>query len=208
MQKQRIQRILGIAQEIIVTPAQNPSRIYRKFSISKSQFYRDLETLAAWGFPVDYQRPLGAFILSREKPLIDGLPLKTVISLARGLSRVPSNDLFFFIWEVILWLRERSEGDREEVSSLIKETLLREWFFREGWSEKVLDLLMEAIREKKRVVILYKQEKEERLVVDPEKIIWKDDGWVLSAHLVGEGRKGFFDLLSILEVLDTSFKAP
>jgi predicted DNA-binding transcriptional regulator YafY len=208
MQRQRIQRLLGIAREIVVTPTQKPSRIYRKFSMSKSQFYRDLETLAEWGFPVEYQRPPGAFRVGQEKPLEGGLPLKTMVSLTRGLCRVPSQDLFFFIWEVILWLREKSDDTGDSIPFRIKESLLEEWFSREGWSEKVLDLLMEAIREKKRVAIQYQQDGREHRVVDPEKIVWKDNGWVLSAYLVGEGRKDFFNLSSILEVKDTPFKAP
>ena len=208
MQRQRIQRLLGIAQEIIVTPTQKPSRIYRKLSISKSQFYRDLETLATWGFQADYRRPPGAFVLHPDKDLKGGLPLKTMISLTKGLCRVSSEEVFFFIWEVILWLREKPEEGRDSISFLINEILLQKWFSREGWSENILDLLMEAIREKKRVAIRYQQGEEERYVVDPERIVWKDNSWVLSAYLVGEGRKDFFNLSSILEVIDTPFKAP
>lgn len=55
----RILRLLHIIQELRNTPAQSLEQLLRTLGISRSQFYKDREALAALGFRFDYRKCSG-----------------------------------------------------------------------------------------------------------------------------------------------------
>ncbi|WP_297217535.1 WYL domain-containing protein [uncultured Desulfovibrio sp.] len=84
----RILRLLHIIQELRNTPAQSLEQLLRTLGISRSQFYKDREALAALGFRFDYRKCSGFQIVEdRLTPLTD-LSLSDRVTLLFALEHL------------------------------------------------------------------------------------------------------------------------
>ena len=84
----RITRLLRIAQEIRREPHQTQESLWRRFGISRSQYYKDKSALADVGFRFDFQKNRGFRILEDRLTPITGLTFSDRLLLMFALEHL------------------------------------------------------------------------------------------------------------------------
>ena len=86
----RVTRLLAIVREIRQNPHQSRERLWERFGISKTQFYKDCGELKKSGFQVRYAKDTGFQIVEDRLTPIVGLSLTDRLVLMSALEQLCS----------------------------------------------------------------------------------------------------------------------
>lgn len=154
----RITRLLAIAREIRQNPHQSRERLWARFGIGKTQFYKDRRVLAQSGFQFEYVKNTGFRIIEDRLTPIVGLSLTDRLVLMFALEHLCSTGegtLGALAVEVGRKLVGGLESPfRERLQACFDRQVTENGF---GVRPEILSFLRESISESRRIRILYKR---------------------------------------------------
>ncbi len=211
MNSRRLARLMGIICEIKAHPRRDPEEMCRRLSISRRQFYKDREALAEMGFAFHYSRRRAGFVLDKELTFgLSGMSLADLFALILAVRQLTQLSDFALAMGALAGLRTMVSQLPNELASLFSEALdqvvVADGF---GCRPQVLHQLQPAIAEKRRVLlVLARGRLEERLAVDPKRLILREGVLYLeAAGLEGRGT-GLVALSRVRRVIATPFYSP
>lgn len=188
--KSRILRLLQLIQIIRNDPSQSLKKILETFGISRSQFYKDKETLAALGFCFEYRKGSG-FRITEDRliPLTD-LTLSDRVTLLFALEELSASGDGMLAAKAIEVGRKLVGGLENPFCEQLQECFDSEVTHKTyGVKPVVFTALTEAIKDHRRIRILYYRSGEwsERWrIVDPKRIYMRQRVLYLYAYTVDE----------------------
>lgn len=205
----RITRLLRIAQEIRREPHQTQENLWRKFGISRSQYYKDKSVLANVGFCFSFRKNQGFRIVEDRLAPITGLTFSDRLLLMFSLEHLVAEGDGTLAALAIETGRKLAGG----LSSPFREQLQRSFdscitsgAF--GVRPEVLSILQEAVSLGRRVRILYTRAKDwtrSWREIDPRRLYIRKRAMYVYARTVDETPPAWkiFRLSRIAEVHTT-----
>lgn len=187
----RVSRLIRMASEIKTNPQQDPSALVRALGISKPQFYKDKRALEKLGFSFGYNRTQKRFIIDRDPyiPIYD-LTLTETFALVMAVRQLSATGDFILTYDALNAIRKIAsnspQDQREFLRSCLDDVVLKEGF---GCESKILTDLQKAVREGRRISILYDLYSEGGLkeyTLDPCQIYFKRRALYLDAYSTEE----------------------
>ncbi len=186
----RTLRLLRIMQELRSNPRQSLEAILKTFGISRSQFYKDRDALAAVGFKFSYQTGAGFRILEDRMTPIADFSLSDRVTLLFALEHLSSCGDGLVAAKSIEVGRKLVGGlespFKEQLLALFDKEVTQKTY---GISPDVYTALIQAVSEGRRVQIRYMRSGEwtERWrKVDPRRIYMRQRVLYLYARTVDE----------------------
>jgi predicted DNA-binding transcriptional regulator YafY len=156
MQIQRLKRLMNIISDIKHNPASNPDCLCACFAISRRQFYKDRDLLAAMGFGFHFSRKQNRLLLDKEPAETAPDGIFALLEAARSL--INQDNLFAFMaaWETLQGLLALLPPRLNKIFQHGLQTLLLE----EGLacSLENFNQLRASLRHGRRIVVLLKGE--------------------------------------------------
>lgn len=153
---QRITRLLRMAQEIRREPRQTQEALYQKLGVGRSQYYKDKDKLAEVGFRFDYHRSRGFRILEDRLTPITGLTLSDRLLLMFALEHLSAEGDGTLAALAMETGRKLASGldspFREQIQQSFDSLVTADTY---GVKPEVLAALQDAVREGRRVRVLY-----------------------------------------------------
>lgn len=189
----RISRLLNIIQEVRNCPGQNLHDLINRLGISKSQFYKDKNTLKELGFDFQYS-PRDGFTLKEDRFALNlGLSLSERLLLMFSLGnlcRTGDN----YLSSTALQVGRKLAGDlkepfRSQVIESFNETVIRD---RYGCNPELLEKLEKSVEEGRRLHIKYDSRSQKLLdwiVIDPLRIYFMQRNLYMYAACPMSSRK-------------------
>ncbi len=211
MHSRRLARLMGIICEIKAHPRRNVDQMCRRLGISRRQFYKDRESLAAMGFAFHYSRRRAGFVLDKELTFgVSGLSLADLFALILAVRQLTRLDDFALAMGALAGLRQMVEGlppgVREQFAAALDRVVVADGF---GCRPQVLHALQAAIAETRRVVLVMERgSPAERLTVDPRRLLLREGTLFLEAHGLEESGTGLVALSRVRRVMVTPFYSP
>ncbi len=150
----RIERLLQIVIEIKTSPKQKLDQLWEKLGVSRSQFYKDKETLAELGFVFEYSRRQKQFIITQDAYLpVANLTLSERLSLIMAFRQLSAAGDYVLTYDGFNAAKKLAA----ELPSPLRDSFFEDIVLRKGFgcAQEVLEKLQKAIRTKQRVKILY-----------------------------------------------------
>jgi predicted DNA-binding transcriptional regulator YafY len=197
--------------EIKAHPRRDPEEMRRRLGISRRQFYKDRETLAQLGFSFHYSRKRRGFVLDKELTFsLAGMSLADLFTLILAVRELAQHSDFALAMGALAGLRNMVAQLPEEIRPLFSDALdqvvVGDGF---GCRPEVLDALLPAVVERRRVVLVLSQGRgEERLPVDPKRLLLRRGALFLEAGGLGDGDAGLAALSRVRKVIPTPFFSP
>jgi hypothetical protein len=156
MQIQRLKRLMNIISDIKHNPASNPDRLCACFAISRRQFYKDRDLLAAMGFVFHFSRKQNRLLLDKEpaEGALDGI--FALLEAARSL--INQDNLFAVMaaWEALQGLLAPLPPRINKIFQQGLQTLLLEEGL--GCSLEIFNQLQAGLQHGRRIMVLLKGE--------------------------------------------------
>lgn len=182
----RILRLLRLLSAIRDDPAQSLERVLKQFRISRSQFYKDRNALAELGFRFEYRKGAGFSIREDRLAPITGLSLSDRITLLFALEDLCASGDGLLAAKAIEVGRKLAGGlespFREQLLGCFDNQVTQNAY---GVKPAIFEMLSEAIREHRRIRILYYRSgvwQERWRLVDPKRIYMRERNLYLYAR--------------------------
>lgn len=183
-------RLLKMIQAIRNDPEQPLENLLSHFGISRSQFYKDKATLAELGFQFEYRRGAGFCVVEDRLAPITGLTLSDRVTLLFALENLCASGDGVLAAKAVEIGRKLVGGldspFSEQLLQCFDSEVTRKAY---GVHPEIFDRLVEAIRERRRVRILYYRSgtwTESWRLVDPKRIYMRERTLYLYARTVDE----------------------
>ena len=150
----RIERLLQIVIEIKTSPKQKLDQLWEKLGVSRSQFYKDKETLAELGFVFEYSRRQKQFIITQDAYLpVSNLTLSERLSLIMAFRQLSAAGDYVLTYDGFNAAKKLAA----ELPSPLRDSFFEDIVLKKGFgcAQEVLEKLHQAINIKWRVRILY-----------------------------------------------------
>lgn len=186
----RLTRLMRLLQDIRLDPDQCLENLLARHNISRSQFYKDRESLAALGFQFEYHKKRGFRIIEDKLSPITGLSLSDTITLLFALESLTASGDGLLSARAIEVGRKLAGGLESPFCEQLVECFDREVTEKAyGVQPDIFSKLAEAVREHRRIKILYLRSgtwTESWRTVDPKRIYMRDRILYLYARVVDE----------------------
>ena len=120
----RLQRLLGLVNEIKTTPHQAPEALYTSLGISRAMFYKDRQVLKALGLAFHYDRQQRRYIITQDRylPVLD-LSTSELLALIMAVRQMASTGDYTLTYEAIAALRKVVSNTPAEVRAFLQASL-------------------------------------------------------------------------------------
>ncbi len=186
----RIARLLSLAREIRQNPRQSREKLWARFGIGKSQFYKDRRILAEAGFRFTYAKNSGFTILEDRLTPIVGLSLTDRLVLMFALEHLCSTGEGTLAALAVEVGRKLAGGldspFRERLQECFDRQVTENGF---GVKPEILSFLRESVTERRRIRILYKRSGDWTVrwrEIDPRHLYLRQRSLYLYARTVDE----------------------
>ena len=175
----RVSRLIRMASEIQTSPQQDPPALIKALGISKPQFYKDKRALEKLGFSFRYDRAQKRFIIDRDPyiPIYD-LTLTETFALVMAVRQLSATGDFILTYDALNAIRKIAsnspQDQREFLRSGLDDVVLKEGL---GCDSKVLADLQKAVKEGRRISIVYDLYSEGGILFEVEVSEPKEVGW-------------------------------
>ena len=209
MQSHRLARLLRIIVEVRTQPQKLPEQIAKDLGISVRQFYYDRNQLARMGFR--FSRTKGEFtILGDPVVTVEKLPLSEVLALVLAARHLFATRDFSIVRRALSGLYtiidHMPESQKQLLKSLIKDVIFEDGF---GCPPEVLEDLILAVDEKRRILVHFRDRSpESRVVLDPLDIRFKRSRLFLDAYVIKRKKQARFWVGTIDKIIFTPFFRP
>ncbi|MEW5721835.1 MAG: WYL domain-containing protein [Thermodesulfobacteriota bacterium] len=208
----RMMRLIRLMIEFGSREYRSADEIYVPLGISRTQFYRDKAALEKMGFTFAFHRRSRIFAVDEDPGVkVEGLTLSEVLALILAVGRLPETGDFTLAWRALNGLRkiavDRPGPAADFILAAVEEVVTGEGF---GCSFEILESLVTAVGEKRRIHIVYGRPESEhplRLNVDPHALVFKAGVLHLSAS-PEKGRRRLYRVAHLREVIPTPLLSP
>jgi predicted DNA-binding transcriptional regulator YafY len=212
MNSRRLARLMGIICDIKAHPRRSPEEVCRRFRISRRQLYKDRDSLAGMGISFHHSHKTGGFVLDREPTFnISGMSLADLFALVLAVRQLTRVNDFALAMGALAGLRtlvgQLPEGLRPLFEEALDQVVIADGF---GCAPEVLHALLPAIAEARRVVLVMDSlaEEEQRVSVDPKRLLLREGALFLEALGLEAGGLGLVALSRVRRVIATPFFSP
>lgn len=212
MNSRRLARLMGIICDIKAHPRRSPEEVCRRFRISRRQLYKDRDSLAAMGISFHHSHKIGGFVLDREPTFnIGGMSLADLFALVLAVRQLTRVNDFALAMGALAGLRtmvgQLPEGLRGLFEEALDQVVIADGF---GCAPEVLHALPPAIAEGRRVVLVMDSlaEEEQRVSVDPRRLLLREGALFLEALGLEPSGLGLVALSRVHRVIPTPFFSP
>jgi len=191
-QYSRMVRLLSLIQEIRNDPLQKLSDLLGRMGISKSQFYKDRQTLAEFGFVFDYRKVGGFKILEDRIAPVSHLTLSDRMVLMFALQHLSCVGEGHLVAKAIEVGRKLAGGldepFRTQITEIFNSVVVEKAY---GCVPEIVEGLEKAISESQRIRILYSSSSTKNwekawYEIDPLRIYFLHRGLYLYANCPGK----------------------
>lgn len=183
-------RLLKMIQAIRNEPEQSLENVLSQFGISRSQFYKDKTALAELGFQFEYRKGAGFCVVEDRLAPITGLTLSDRVTLLFALENLCASGDGVLAAKAVEIGRKLVGGldspFSEQLLQCFDNEVTRKAY---GVQPVIFERLVEAIRERRRIRILYCRSgtwTESWRLVDPRRIYMRERTLYLYARTVDE----------------------
>lgn len=211
MNSRRLARLMGIVCDIKAHPRRNPVRMSHRLGVSRRQFYKDREALAKLGFAFHFSRKNSGFVLDKELTFnIKGLSLADLFAMILAVRQLTRLSDFGLAMGALAGLRTMVEQLPDEVQTVFTKALdqlvVADGF---GCRPEVLYALQPAVSEGRRVVLVMgKEDAEERVSADPKRLFLKEGALYLESAGTQAHESNLMALSRVRKVIPTPFYSP
>lgn len=209
MQSHRLARLLRIIVEIRTHPQKSPEQIAKDQAISIRQFYYDRNQLAEMGF--QFSRRKGRFCMLGDPVVTIGdLPLSEVLALVLATRHLFAAKDFSIVWRalngLLTMVDHMPDPQKRALKSLVEDVIIRDGF---GCSPEILEDVLRAIAEKRRILVYSKQRPETSpLSLDPYGLCFRKSKLYVDAYAVERKKRMRYGMTDIHKVVFTLFDRP
>lgn len=207
-------RLLKMIQAIRNDPEQSLESVLSQFGISRSQFYKDKAALAELGFQFEYSKGAGFCVVEDRLAPITGLTLSDRVTLLFALENLSASG------DGVLAAKAMEIGRKlvggldspfsEQLLQCFDNEVTRKAY---GVQPEIFERLVEAIRERRRIRILYCRSgtwTESWRLIDPRRIYMRERTLYLYARTVDETPPAWkvfrLSRIRIIEPTGTTFR--
>lgn len=202
-------RLLKIMSEIRNEPSQPLRNLLEKFGISRSQFYKDKDALASYGFSFEYRKAHGFRIIEDRLTPLNDLSLSDRVTLLFALEDLCASQDGILAAKAIEIARKLVGGlespFREQLLHCFDHEVTHKAF---GVNPDIFLNLVKAIKQQRRIKILYcgsKNWKESWRLIDPKRVYMRQHILYLYARSLDDTPYAWkvFRLSRIREIQET-----
>ncbi|TFE67817.1 helix-turn-helix transcriptional regulator [Methylacidiphilum caldifontis] len=181
-------RLIQICYEIKTNPNRSPKEIYKALGISKQQFYKDKKLLEKLGFKFIYSSNHKSFIIEQDSIInIHDLKLSEIFALVMSVRQFAAIGDYVLTLDALNGIRKIINQAPMEIRDLFQcafeDIVFKESF---GCDPKILEILIEAIKENvRRLIIIYDNYKKGELAeyeFSPYMIFSKKNGLYVEGY--------------------------
>ncbi|MEW5914359.1 MAG: hypothetical protein AB1814_17530 [Thermodesulfobacteriota bacterium] len=211
MNSRRLARLMDIICDVKAHPRRTPEDMRRRLAISRRQFYKDRDALLAMGFGFHFSRRRGGFVLDKELTFnVSGLSLADLFALVLAVRELTRLNDFALAMGALAGLRtlvaQLPESVRPLFNDAVDGVVVADGF---GCDPSVLGALEQAVNEARRVVLVLEGEgPEQRVDVDPIRLILREGTLFLQAQGLEAEGDGLVALNRVRRVIATPFFSP
>jgi predicted DNA-binding transcriptional regulator YafY len=211
MKSRRLARLMDIICDIKAHPRRSPEDMCRRLHISRRQFYKDRDALLDMGFGFHFSRRRGGFVLDKELTFnVSRLSLADLFALILAVRELTRLSDFSLAMGALAGLRTLVRQLPDPVRPLFVDAVdgvvVADGF---GCDPQVLSALEAAIAEARRVVLVLEGgTPEQRLDVDPGRLILREGNLFLQARGLEPEGDGLVALSRVRKVIFTPFFSP
>lgn len=211
MKSRRLARLMDIICDIKAHPRRSPEDMCRRLHISRRQFYKDRDALLDMGFGFHFSRRRGGFVLDKELTFnVSHLSLADLFALILAVRELTRLSDFSLAMGALAGLRTLVSQLPDPVRPLFVDAVdgvvVADGF---GCNPRVLGALEEAIAEARRVVLVLEGgPPEQRVDVDPGRLILREGNLFLQAQGLEPEGDGLVALSRVRKVIFTPFFSP
>ena len=209
MQSHRLARLLRMIVEIRTQPQKPPEQIAKELGVSIRQFYYDRNQLAEMGFA--FARSKGKFSILRDPVVTIGeLPLSEILALVLATRHLFATKDFPIVRRALNGLftivQHMPDPQKQLLQSLVQDVIIKDGF---GCSPKILDDVMRAVDEKRRILVHSRQSpKGKPLSLDPFELCFIKTKLYVDAYAVERKKRIRYRVANIDRVIFTPFYRP
>jgi predicted DNA-binding transcriptional regulator YafY len=195
--------------EVRTRPEKPPEQIAEALGISLRQFYYDKDKLAEMGFR--FSRSKGRSTIHTDPVVtLERLPLSEILALVLATRHLFATRDFSIVRRALKGLCtivDHIRGpQRELLKSLIQDVIIRDGF---GCKPQVLEDIVRAVDEKRRVLIQFRHGRPARQVaLDPFRLSLRKSKLFVETYVVEKRRQARFRVGTIDRVVFTPFFRP
>lgn len=174
----KLERLISMVYMLLNNEILSASELADKYGVSQRTIYRDIETICAAGIPVvSYQGANGGYGIMEEykmdKSLLGSYDVGSLVTLLQSMSSVFQDE------RASETIRRLQTIQGNQKSSSLNMDIGSRPFYR-----KSLQLLREAINERKVIRFFYVNAKNERMEreVEPVQLLYRYDAWYLFGY--------------------------
>ena len=187
MTSRKVPRLLHIAAEVKTNPWQSVPALCRALNISKAQFYRDKQALAAFEFVFDYDRVQNRFVVHNDPFLpVYNLTLTETFALTMAVRQLSAAGDYILTYDALNAINKivanAPGAQRELLVENLHEFVLRRGF---GCQPHILEDLHKAFLDQRRVIVHYTPaaaDAPKEYTLDPYQIYFKRRALYLDAY--------------------------
>ncbi len=166
---------MKIILEVKTLPRRTVPRLIDELGVSKSQYYKDKDTLAEMGFVFGYDRKLGKLVIHQDSTLpIGNLSLSEQLALIMALRHLSAAGDYTLTYEGFNAARKLAmELPEPFMESIFDDLVLKEGF---GCKPKIMEAIQTAIEKSYQVELLYQrpeQDEPRSEVMDPYHLFFR-----------------------------------